>query len=48
MAEAAGGTGAEVVVAVAGMTTGAAGSEAWDLVAAAAGVRRIGGKPKCC
>ena len=47
MAEAVGGTEAGSTAAVAGMTTGAAGSEAWDLVAAVVGVRRIGGKPKC-
>ena len=48
MAEVASGTGAESGVAVAGMTTRAAGGGACDLVAPAAGVRRIGGKPRCC
>ena len=48
MVEAVGGTRAESDAAAAGMTTGAVGSEAWDPVAAAAGVRGIGGKPKCC
>ena len=48
MAEVAGGTGAESAVAAGGMTTGAVGGEAWDPVAVAAGVRWIGGKPRCC
>ena len=30
------------------MTTGAVGGEACDPVAVAAGVGRIGGKPRCC
>ena len=34
--------------AVGGVTIGAAGGGACDLVAAAAGVRGMGGKPKCC
>ena len=45
MAKAVGGTGAK---SAAGMTTGVTGGEAWDLVAAAAGVRGIGSKPRCC
>ena len=48
MVEAAGGTGAESAAAAAGMTTGATGDEAWDPVVVAAGVRGIGGKPRCC
>ena len=48
MVEAVGGTGVESAVAIAGMTTRAAGGEAWDPVAVAAGVRGIGGKPRCC
>ena len=48
MAEAAGGTGAESATAATGMTTRVVCGEACDPVAAAAGVRGIGGKPRCC
>ena len=48
MAKAAGGTGAKSAATAAGMTTGVASGEAWDPVVAAAGVRGIGSKPRCC
>ena len=48
MAEAAGGTGAKSTATTVGMTTGAVGGGACDPVAAIAGVRGIGSKPKCC
>ena len=41
-------TGAESIAAAAGMTTGAVGGGACDPEAATAGVRGIGGKPRCC
>ena len=45
MTEATGGTRAESAAAVIGMIIGATSGGACDLVAAATGVRRIGGKP---
>ena len=41
-------TGDESAVAAAGMTTGATNGKVCDPMAAAARVRRIGGKPRCC
>ena len=39
---------AETADAGAGIATGAAGGRGCDPVTAAAGVRGIGGKPRCC